>query len=172
MGDVCNHLLSDPETLEFIAERGPGAKPASSCPTSRPLTSPGARDCVMEPPSEPRRRLDSKIVMTRLAEQAGVPSVPHAIGRAGTYDELLTLAQGAGLGDDLVVQDPYGNAGSGTYFVRSRSDWDQCADDLTGQREVKVMKRIRNVEVCLEGAVTRYGTVVGPAMTSLVGYPN
>lgn len=33
------------------------------------------------------------------------------------------------------------------------------------------MKRIRNVEVCLEGAVTRYGTVVGPAMTSLVGYP-
>ena len=33
------------------------------------------------------------------------------------------------------------------------------------------MKRIRNVEVCLEGTVTRHGTVVGPAMTSLVGYP-
>ena len=33
------------------------------------------------------------------------------------------------------------------------------------------MKRIRNVEVCLEGALTRHGTVVGPAMTSLVGYP-
>ena len=26
MGDVCNHLLSDPETLEFIAGRGPGGK--------------------------------------------------------------------------------------------------------------------------------------------------
>ena len=33
------------------------------------------------------------------------------------------------------------------------------------------MKRIRNVEVCLEGTVTRHGTVIGPAMTSLVGYP-
>ena len=32
------------------------------------------------------------------------------------------------------------------------------------------MKRIRNVEVCIEGAVTRHGTVIGPAMTSLVGY--
>ena len=26
MGDVCNHLLRDPETLEFIAGRGPGGK--------------------------------------------------------------------------------------------------------------------------------------------------
>ena len=36
--------------------------------------------------------------MTRLANEAGVPSVPHAIGRAGSYDELLALAQSAGLG--------------------------------------------------------------------------
>ncbi|CKU56540.1 biotin carboxylase-like protein [Mycobacterium tuberculosis] len=26
MGDVCNHLLRDPETLEFIKNRGPGGK--------------------------------------------------------------------------------------------------------------------------------------------------
>jgi biotin carboxylase len=39
------------------------------------------------------------------------------------------------------------------------------------KHELKVMKRIRNVELCLEGTVTRHGTVVGPAMTSLVGYP-
>ncbi|EUA35811.1 biotin carboxylase family domain protein [Mycobacterium xenopi 4042] len=29
MGDVCNHLLRDPETLEFIAGRGLAAKLAS-----------------------------------------------------------------------------------------------------------------------------------------------
>ena len=55
--------------------------------------------------------------------------------------------------------------------MRGQRDWDQHAGDLTAQQEVKVMKRIRNVEVCLEGAVTRHGTVIGPAMTSLVGYP-
>ena len=172
MGDVVNHLLSDPETLEFIADRGPGGKACFVMPDEE--TSGLARQAgleVMEPPPELRHRLDSKVVMTRLAEEAGVPSVPHAIGRAGSYAELLALASGAELGDDLVVQDPYGNAGSGTFFLRGERDWDQCAAELTAQREVKVMKRIRNVEVCLEGAVTRYGTVVGPAITSLVGYP-
>ena len=108
--------------------------------------------------------------MTRLADEAGVPSVPHVIGRAGSYDELLALAQSAGLGDDLVIEAAYGNAGSGTFFVRGQRDWDHYAGDLVGQ-ELKVMKRIRNVEVCLEGTVTRHGTVIGPAMTSLVGYP-
>ena len=59
---------------------------------------------VMHPPVELRDRLGSKIVMTRLADEAGVPSVPHVIGRAGSYDELLALAQSAGLGDDLVAR--------------------------------------------------------------------
>jgi len=53
--------------------------------------------------------------MTRLADEAGVPSVPHVIGRVGSYDELSALAQSAGLGDDLVVEAAYGDAGSGTF---------------------------------------------------------
>ncbi|MCB0923835.1 MAG: hypothetical protein KDB50_04715 [Mycobacterium sp.] len=172
MGDVCNHLLSDPQTLEFIADRGPGGKACFVMPNEE--TSGLARRAgleVMEPPPELRHRLDSKVVMTRLAQDAGVPSVPHTIGRVGSYRDLQTLAHDAGLGDDLVVQDPYGNAGSGTYFLRGERDWDHCAADLVGQPAVKIMKRIRNVEICLEGTVTRHGTVVGPAMTSLVGYP-
>ena len=54
--------------------------------------------------------------------------------------------------------------------MHGQRDWDEHAGDLTAQQEFKVMKRIRNVEVCIEGAVTRHGTVIGPAMTSLVGY--
>jgi biotin carboxylase len=171
MGDVCNHLLADPETLEFIAGRGPGGKACFVMLDEE--TQSLARQAgleVMHPPTELRQRLGSKIIMTRLANEAGVPSVPHAIGRAGSYDELHALAQSAGLGDDLVVAIAYGNAGSGTFFVHGQRDWDQHAGDLTAQQEVKVMKRIRNVEVCIEGAVTRHGTVIGPAMTSLVGY--
>ncbi|BCI88497.1 hypothetical protein NIIDMKKI_37030 [Mycobacterium kansasii] len=61
--------------------------------------------------------------MTRLADEAGVPSVPHVIGRAGSYDELSALAQGAGLGDDLVIEAAYGNAGSATF---------SCAVSATG----------------------------------------
>ncbi|OBJ52367.1 biotin carboxylase [Mycobacterium sp. 1423905.2] len=170
MGDVCNHLLSDPETLEFIAGRGPGGKACFVMLDEE--TQALARQAgleIMHPPVELRNRLGSKIVMTRLANDAGVPSVPHTIGRAGSYDELVTLAQNAELGDDLVISIAYGAAGSGTFFVRGQADWNQHAAALSGQ-DLKVMKRIRNVEVCIEGAVTRHGTVIGPAMTSLVGY--
>jgi biotin carboxylase len=170
MDEVCSHLLSDPETLDFIGGRGPGGK---CCFVMLNEEIQGlARQAgleVMHPPIELRQRLGSKIVMTRLANEAGVPSVPNTIGRAGSYDELLALAQNAGLGDDLVISIAYGNAGSGTFFVHGQGDWDKYAGDLVGQ-DLKVMKRIRNVEVCLEGAVTRHGTVIGPAMTSLVGY--
>ncbi|OBJ68174.1 biotin carboxylase [Mycobacterium sp. 1274756.6] len=172
MGDVCNHLLRDPETLEFIAGRGPGGKACFVMleEQTQALARQAGLD-VMHPSVELRQRLGSKIVMTRLADDAGVPSVPHVIGPARSYPELRALAHSAGLGDDLVVEAAYGDAGSATFFVRGERDWNHCAADLTGQPEVKVMKRIRNVEVCIEGAVTRHGTVIGPAMTSLVGYP-
>ena len=42
-----------------------------------------------------RRRLDSKIVTTQLGNEAGAPSVPNVIGKAGTYAELQALADSA-----------------------------------------------------------------------------
>ncbi len=36
-----------------------------------------------------RTRLDSKIETTRLADEAGVPSVPNVLGRADSYGDLL-----------------------------------------------------------------------------------
>ena len=51
---------------------------------------------VMEPSVSRAERLGSKIVMARLAEEVGVPSVPHAIGRAGSYQKLLALAPWGG----------------------------------------------------------------------------
>lgn len=171
MGDVCNHLLRDPETLDFVARNGPGGRACFVMldEETQALTR-QAGLTVMHPSAELRHRLGSKIAMTRLADEAGVPSVPHAIGRAGSYDELAALAQSADLGDDLVIEIAYGDAGSGTFFVRGRSDWDKCPAELVSQ-DIKVMKRIRNVEICIEGVVTRHGTVIGPAMTSLVGFP-
>ncbi|MGE2730761.1 biotin carboxylase [Mycolicibacterium vaccae] len=171
MGDVCNYLLRDPETLDFVAQRGGGGKVCLVMldEEAQALAYEAGLE-VMHPPAELRHRLDSKILMTRLADEAGVPSVPHVMGRVGSYDELATLAKDAGLGDDLVLEVAFGNAGSGTFFVRGQRDWDGCAAQLVGQ-DIKVMRRIRNVEVCLEGTVTRHGTVVGPPMTSLVGYP-
>jgi biotin carboxylase len=41
---------------------------------------------------------------------------------------------------------------------------------MTGQ-ELKVMKRINNKAAAVEACITRHGTIVGPFMTDLTGYP-
>ena len=95
------------------------------------------------PPDSLRRRLDSKIVTTQLGNEAGAPSVPNVLGLADSYSALSALAASARLGDDLVVQTPYGDSGKTTFFIASERDWDSYAADIDGQ-QLKVMKRINN----------------------------
>jgi len=96
--------------------------------------------------------------------------VPNVLGTAGSYAELTEMASASGLGADLVVQTPYGDSGKTTFFIASEPDWDSAAADLRGQ-ELKVMKRINNQAAAVEACITRHGTIVGPFMTDLTGYP-
>jgi biotin carboxylase len=171
MEDVCNHLLRDPEVREWIASHGPGGKVAFVMfdRETEALAAEAGLE-VVHPSAALRERLDSKIVTTQLGNEAGVPSVPNVLARAGTYDELVALARDSELGSDLVVQTPYGDSGKTTFFIAGSSDWDRHANDLADQ-ELKVMRRIRNLEIAVEAAITRHGTIVGPFMTSLIGYP-
>lgn len=125
---------------------------------------------VAFPSAALRTRLDSKIETTRLGNEAGVPSVPNVLGRARSYEGLVSLARGAGIGDDLVVQTPYGDSGQTTFFIATRSDWDEHEDKLVDEH-LKVMKRIDCREAAIEGVITRHGTLVGPLMTELTGFP-
>ena len=132
-----------------------------------------AREAGLEvafPSAALRTRLDSKIETTRLGNEAGVPSVPNVLGRARSYEGLVSLARGAGLGDDLVVQTPYGDSGQTTFFIASHEDWEEHSDKLVDEH-LKVMKRITCHEAAIEGVITRHGTLVGPLMTELTGYP-
>ena len=72
-----------------------------------------------------RTRLDSKITTTRLGNQAGAPSVPNVLATVGSYDELLAICEHAGLGDDLVIQLPYGDSGRTTYFIADQDGWNR-----------------------------------------------
>jgi biotin carboxylase len=127
---------------------------------------------VAHPPAGLRHRLDSKIVTTQLGNAAGVPSVPNVLGRAANYAELLALAASAGLGSDLVVQTPYGDSGKTTFFIGNEADWDSAvAKEPLAREELKVMRRIEHRAVAVEAVLTRHGTIVGPFMTDLTGYP-
>jgi hypothetical protein len=169
--DICNYLLGHKEVVDYIRSRGPAGKVAFLMFDEETETL--AEELGLEvafPPADLRHRLDSKIETTRLANEAGVPSVPNVMGRASSFREVRQLASGAGLGDDLVIQTPYGDSGQTTFFISSESDWRRDEDKIVGQ-DLKVMQRIVPRETAIEGVITRHGTLVGPLMAELTGFP-
>ncbi len=171
MEEICNYLLGHKQVIDFVKSHGPDGKACFVMfdeETERLAAEAGLE--VIHPTAKLRGRLDSKIVTTKIGNRARVPSVPNVLGKAESYAELRTLADEAGLGEQLVVQTPYGDSGRTTYFINSAADWDRHSKAMAGQ-QLKVMKRIRPLEVCVEAVITRHGTLVGPYVASLVGYP-
>ncbi len=168
---IVNYLLRDGEVQAHLARRG--GTPMVAMVFFDEETEEICRDLgytLILPPDSLRRRLDSKIVTTQLGNEAGAASVPNVLGRAQTWAELEALSTSHGLGTDLVVQTPYGDSGKTTFFISSEADWEAHASDIIGQ-EAKVMTRINNKAVAVEACITRHGTIVGPFMTDLTGYP-
>ncbi len=168
---INNYLLRDPEVQSHLRQRG--GTPLIAMVFFDEETEQICRELgytLILPPDSLRRRLDSKIVTTQLGNEAGAPSVPNVLGRADSYHGLTTLAAEHGLGSDLVVQTPYGDSGKTTFFIAARDGWDANAEHMVGE-ELKVMKRINNKAVAVEACITRHGTIVGPFMTDLTGYP-
>jgi biotin carboxylase len=168
---INNYLLRDPEVQEHLRRRGgrPMIAMVFFDEESEQICRERGYDLIL-PPDKLRRRLDSKIVTTQLGNEAGAPSVPNVLGTASTYQELNTLAMGNGLGTDLVVQTPYGDSGKTTFFIKTEDDWNRHREYIVGE-PLKVMKRIDNKAAAVEACITRHGTIVGPFMTDLTGYP-
>lgn len=169
--EICNYLLGHKEVQDFVRRRGPGGKATFLMfdeETEELAEELGLS--VAFPSASLRHRLDSKIVTTQLGNDAGVPSVPNIMGRAEDYAELSALARAASLGDDLVVQTPYGDSGQTTFFIADEGDWKEHREEIVGQ-DIKVMKRIDPSECAIEGVITRHGTLVGPLMAELTGFP-
>ena len=170
--DINNYLLRDPEVQAFIESKG--GTPKIAMVFFDEETEEICRELGYElilPSDELRRRLDSKIVTTQLGNEAGAPSVPNILSDGvDTYEELIALADENNLSHDLVVQTPYGDSGKTTFFIKEESDWDEHKEDIIGEK-LKVMKRINNKAAAVEAVLTRHGTVVGPFMTDLTGYP-
>ncbi|MCB1043767.1 MAG: biotin carboxylase [Acidobacteria bacterium] len=163
-----NHLLKLPQVRNHIRSFGPGLLTLLFFDEE---TESLARELDLQlifPPADLRRRIDDKLETTRIADSAGVSSVPNVLGSVQTYDDLRSLSKH--LGPDLVVQTPYGDSGETTFFISSRDDFDLVQSHIAAEREVKIMKRIRPRQAAVEGCVTSSGTVVGPLSTEIVGF--
>lgn len=173
--DINNYLLLHPAVVEHIAELAEwtGHSPKIAMvffdeETER-ICAEAGYDLIL-PPHELRTHLDSKLTTTRLGTEAGAPSVPNLLTTADSWQELTRKTVDAGLGTDLVIQTAYGDSGKTTFFVDCEEDWEACESEVVGE-EIKVMKRINNRAIAVEAVNTRHGTVVGPFMTDLTGFP-
>jgi len=167
--DINNYLLQHKEVLDFVHGRGRRGKVVFlmfDAETERLAGAAGLQ--VWFPRARLRNKLDDKIQTVRIGDQAGVPSVPNVLARVDGYAALRKAARE--LGPDLVVQSAYGDSGHTTYFISTERDWKRHADQIIGQGEVKIMKRIRCRQAAIEACATRAGTIVGPLMTEIVGF--
>jgi hypothetical protein len=173
--EINNWLLSNPEVRAFIDGRTPrGIRPKIAMvffdSETEKICDELGYDLIL-PQASLREHLDSKIVTTQLGNEAGAPSVPNVLTKVKDWAGLCAAAENAGLGDELVVQTPYGDSGKTTFFISSEADWKKHSEDIIGQ-EIKVMRRINNRPVAVEAVLTRCGTIVGPFMSELIGYQN
>jgi hypothetical protein len=171
--DINNLLLTNPEVRAHIDSVTPrGVRPKVAMVFFDSETEEICKELgydLILPAASLRTHLDSKIVTTQLGNEAGAPSVPNVLTRVDDWAGLQKAAEKAGLGDELVVQTPYGDSGKTTFFISSEADWKKHSADIVGE-EIKVMRRINNRPVAVEAVLTRCGTVVGPFMSELIGY--
>ncbi len=168
--DINNYLLQHPAVKDFIKARG--GKPKAVFLMFDETTETLARKLGMQvwfPRARLRNGLDNKIQTVRVGNKARVPSVPNVLASVESYPELRKAAKS--LGKELVVQTPFGDSGHTTYFISSEADWKRYATEITAESELKIMKRIDCRQAAIEGCATAAGTVVGPLMTELVGFP-
>jgi hypothetical protein len=170
--DINNYLLQHKEVIDRIKARDGDAKFVFLMfdeKTERLVKEIGGE--VWFPKASLRSRVDNKIETVRIGNKARVPSVPNALAEIGSYADLTNVAKKAGIGKDLVLQSAFGDSGHTTFFIKSQKDFDRHADEIIGQGEIKVMKRINCRGAAIEACATKRGTIVGPMMTELVGFP-
>jgi Carbamoyl-phosphate synthase L chain, ATP binding domain len=167
--DVNNYLLRHKEVRQRLTERGPGLMLLVMFDEETEELARELGQTIALPPAKLRKHIDSKIVTTQLGNEAGIRSAPNVMGYASSYEQLMKLANRRKLGNDLVLQTPYGDSGRTTFFVKSERDWERCAAHVKDE-ELKVMRRINHLPGTVEAVATRHGTLVGPMQTDITGF--
>ncbi|MBK8500197.1 MAG: biotin carboxylase [Flavobacteriales bacterium] len=172
--DINNYLLTHSEVRDFIESRKMNGKNGKALflmfdEKTEALAKKAGLEVIF-PPAKLRSWLDNKVNTNRVAEKAGVPCVPYVLHPVKNFDHLMQVAAKGKLGNDLVVQTPYGDSGHTTFFIKTKEDYAKYAEEIEAEKECKIMKRINCRGAAMEACVTRHGTIVAPLMTELVGF--
>ena len=170
--DVTKYLLRDPEVQAFIAAKGGRPRVAMVFldeETERICAELGYE--LVLPPDALRRRLDSKIVTTGPRQRGrGAERAERPRPRSTRGARWSASPPGPDWAPTSSSRRPTATPARRRSSSPPRPTGTTCADDIVGQ-QAKVMKRINNKAAAVEAVLTRHGTIVGPFMTDLTGYP-
>jgi biotin carboxylase len=170
--DINNYLLQHPEVQDYLKTRSVDGRAGKAMflmfneETERLAEKLGLE--IMFPKAEMRTFLDNKVNTNRIAEKAGVACVPYVLSKVNDYEHMREVS--SHLGNELVIQTPFGDSGHTTFFISNEEEYKKYAEEIEAEDEVKIMKRIRCKGSAIEACVTRHGTIVAPLMTELVGF--
>lgn len=170
--DINNYLLQHPEVQDYLKTRKKGKNTGKAMflmfdeKTEKLAKKLGLQ--VMFPTAKMRTFMDNKVNTNRIAEKAGVPCVPYVLSRVTDYAQMGKVSKA--LGNDLVIQTPFGDSGHTTFFISNEEEFKKHEEEIVKEKEVKIMKRINCKGSAIEACVTRHGTIVAPLMTELVGF--
>jgi D-alanine-D-alanine ligase-like ATP-grasp enzyme len=170
--DINNYLLQHPEVQDYLTTRKKGKNIGKAMflmfdeKTEKLAKKLGLQ--VMFPTAKMRTFMDNKVNTNRIAEKAGVPCVPYVLSPVLDYAHLQKVSKV--LGNDLVIQTPFGDSGHTTFFISNEEEFNKYEEEIVKEKEVKIMKRINCKGSAIEACVTRHGTIVAPLMTELVGF--
>ena len=170
--DINNYLLQHPEVQDYLNTRKKGRNKGKAMflmfdeKTEKLAKKLGLQ--IMFPTAKMRNFMDNKVNTNRIAEKAGVPCVPYVLSPVTDYAQLNKVSKS--LGNDLVIQTPYGDSGHTTFFISKEDEFKKHEEEIVKEKEVKIMKRINCKGSAIEACVTRHGTIVAPLMTELVGF--
>src|SRR5262249_47565542 len=120
--EINNYLLQHKDIVDFIRKTNGGKPGKALFLFFDQQTESICKELNLEvcfPSAKLRETVDNKVMTTRIGNEAGVKSVPNALGKVGSYKQLLDLAKSGSIGTDLVVQSPFGDSGHTTFFVAS-----------------------------------------------------
>jgi predicted ATP-grasp superfamily ATP-dependent carboligase len=170
--DISNYLLQHPEVQEYIRSRSKDGDMGKALflmfdeKTEELAKKIGLE--VMFPNAKMRTFLDNKVNTNRIAEKAQVPCVPYVLSPVMDYAHMRKVSKK--LGNDLVIQTPFGDSGHTTFFISNEEEFKKHQEEIVEEKEVKIMKRINCRGAAVEACVTRHGTIVAPLMTEIVGF--
>src|SRR5436305_3475814 len=110
--DINNYMLEHKEVIDYI--KGRGGKPVAVFLMFDEKTEALCRELGIDvwfPPASLRNRCDNKMETVRIGNKAGVPSVPNALSKVESYEQLCSVCAVAGVGHDVVIQSALGGSG-------------------------------------------------------------